>query len=569
MRRGPLQPRPSSRIGRVAPCGGSCSSTSAVVFFDTLFFAALTPLLPHYAHVARAREDRRRRARGRVSRRARSSARSRAASSPDALGVKPTVDRRADARRRSARSLFGLADRGLAARPRALRAGPRERVLVDRRARLARRGARRPSDAGALIGNAFAAAVVGALFGPVLGGVASLAGIGWTFGAVGVASFGLVAWALATPRRRGRTSRRARRDARPRARRPRGCSSPPGSSSSPRSSSARCRRARAAAALARSASARSRSARSSSARAALEAVNNVRARARLRPARPAAADRRGPRRLDRRRGAPPVAGRRARSSRSLVVCARARVRHVLHARDDAALERRRGARPRTFGYSSALVNLAWAPGQTLGAAGGGALAHATSDAVPYLAPRGVCALTLARPMALARIDRLDDAIGAGVERLVVAPPPAPPEAARLAARLRPARRRALVRGRPAAARRQRASRCSSTARRRSPRLAGRTSRAARESVLLAGWHFEPSFRLSRGGPTLRELLADAARARRRARARVGGRAAAALQAVARRRARRRATQLVKRHDDPDGARRERAADALPPREARA
>ncbi|MDX6424874.1 MAG: hypothetical protein QOD52_279 [Gaiellaceae bacterium] len=33
---------------------------------------------------------------------------------------------------------------------------------------------------------------------------------------------------------------------------------------------------------------------------------------------------------------------------------------------------------------------------------------------------------------------------------------------------------------------------------------------ARESVLLAGWHFEPSFRLTRGGETLRELLAGAA-----------------------------------------------------------
>jgi phosphatidylserine/phosphatidylglycerophosphate/cardiolipin synthase-like enzyme len=33
---------------------------------------------------------------------------------------------------------------------------------------------------------------------------------------------------------------------------------------------------------------------------------------------------------------------------------------------------------------------------------------------------------------------------------------------------------------------------------------------ARESVLLAGWHFQPDFRLSPGGPTLRELLADAA-----------------------------------------------------------
>lgn len=33
---------------------------------------------------------------------------------------------------------------------------------------------------------------------------------------------------------------------------------------------------------------------------------------------------------------------------------------------------------------------------------------------------------------------------------------------------------------------------------------------ARDSVLLAGWHFEPSFRLARGGPTLRELLAGVA-----------------------------------------------------------
>jgi phosphatidylserine/phosphatidylglycerophosphate/cardiolipin synthase-like enzyme len=37
--------------------------------------------------------------------------------------------------------------------------------------------------------------------------------------------------------------------------------------------------------------------------------------------------------------------------------------------------------------------------------------------------------------------------------------------------------------------------------------------AARESVVLAGWHFQPGFRLSRGGPTLRDLLADAPGAR--------------------------------------------------------
>jgi MFS family permease len=47
-----------------------------------------------------------------------------------------------------------------------------------------------------------------------------------------------------------------------------------------------------------------------------------------------------------------------------------------------------------FGYASALINIAWAPGQTIGAAGGGALAHATRDSVPYLALAVICALTL-------------------------------------------------------------------------------------------------------------------------------------------------------------------------------
>jgi MFS family permease len=48
-----------------------------------------------------------------------------------------------------------------------------------------------------------------------------------------------------------------------------------------------------------------------------------------------------------------------------------------------------------YGYAFALVNLAWAPGQTAGAAVGGAVAQATHDAVPYLALSAVCALTLA------------------------------------------------------------------------------------------------------------------------------------------------------------------------------
>jgi len=46
-----------------------------------------------------------------------------------------------------------------------------------------------------------------------------------------------------------------------------------------------------------------------------------------------------------------------------------------------------------YGYAFALVNIAWAPGQAGGAAIGGALAAATSDAVPYLGLAGLCTAT--------------------------------------------------------------------------------------------------------------------------------------------------------------------------------
>jgi MFS family permease len=48
-----------------------------------------------------------------------------------------------------------------------------------------------------------------------------------------------------------------------------------------------------------------------------------------------------------------------------------------------------------YAYGFALVNIAWAPGQALGAAGGGALARATSDAVPYLFLTALCLVSLA------------------------------------------------------------------------------------------------------------------------------------------------------------------------------
>src|SRR5919204_606981 len=47
------QPRPSRRKTVPADAGAGsarAATTSAIVFVDTLFFAALTPLLPHYAH---------------------------------------------------------------------------------------------------------------------------------------------------------------------------------------------------------------------------------------------------------------------------------------------------------------------------------------------------------------------------------------------------------------------------------------------------------------------------------------------------------------------------------------
>jgi MFS family permease len=57
------------------------------------------------------------------------------------------------------------------------------------------------------------------------------------------------------------------------------------------------------------------------------------------------------------------------------------------------------------GVAFGLVNLAWAAGMVLGAAGGGAVAKATGDAVPYLAFAALCLVTLTalarRPAAVA------------------------------------------------------------------------------------------------------------------------------------------------------------------------
>jgi MFS family permease len=46
-----------------------------------------------------------------------------------------------------------------------------------------------------------------------------------------------------------------------------------------------------------------------------------------------------------------------------------------------------------YAYAFVVVNIAWAPGQALGSSGGGALAEITSDAVPYLLLAAACLLT--------------------------------------------------------------------------------------------------------------------------------------------------------------------------------
>jgi predicted MFS family arabinose efflux permease len=168
----------------------------AIVLVDTLFFAALTPLLPHYAH---------RLGLGKAGAGLLAAAYPLGAlvgSIPSGivaarLGVKPTVLVGLSVVALTT-ALFGIGDsawqldlarfcQGLAS---AFSWTGALAWLV---------AASPPRRRGALIGQAFAAAVFGALLGPVLGGIASLAGTGWTFGAVAAGSLGLAVWAAATP----------------------------------------------------------------------------------------------------------------------------------------------------------------------------------------------------------------------------------------------------------------------------------------------------------------------------------------------------------------------------------
>jgi MFS family permease len=359
--------------------------TGAVVFVDTLFFAALTPLLPHFAHTLGLGKT------GAGVLAAAYPAGAFVGAIPSGivaarLGVKPTV-------------VAGLAIVavctalfGIASEPWQLDAA---RFAQGVASAFTWTGAigwlvaeAPPGRRGRLIGQVFAAAVVGALFGPVIGGIASIAGIGWTFGAVAAASLALVAWAVVTPAERPLQAQgpmllvRALGD-----RRMLGAFwfvVLPALLFGTLSVLAPLRLS----ALGFSAVAIGSVFLCS---AALEAVNNV-ALGHL-------SDRRGPLLVLGLVASVPVAlllpwPDHAWLLAVLVVCGGLAF-GTFFTPGMTLLTNLAESRGLEYGYASALVNLAWAPGQTLGAAGGGALAHATSDAVPYLTLAAICALTLA------------------------------------------------------------------------------------------------------------------------------------------------------------------------------
>lgn len=359
----------------------------AIVLVDTLFFAALTPLLPHYAH---------RLGLGKAGAGVLAAAYplgALAGSLPSGvvaarLGVKPTV-LAGLAGVAATTALFGVASstweldaarfcQGLAS-------------SFSWTGALAWLVAAAPAERrGSLIGQAFAAAIVGALLGPVLGGVASLAGTGWTFGAVAAASLGLAAWAAATPAARPVTPQplsalfAAFRD-----RRmllsiwfvvlPALLFGTLGVLAPLRLSSLGVGAVGIGAIWL--------------AAGALEAVNNV-VLGRL-------ADRHGAISLVRAAlvatavVAALLPWPHERFLFAFLIVAAGLAFGTFYTPGMTLLTQRAEKRGLEYGYAFALVNLAWAPGQGAGSAVGGAVAQATSDAVPYLVLSGVALLTLA------------------------------------------------------------------------------------------------------------------------------------------------------------------------------
>ena len=361
--------------------------TSAIVFIDTLFFAALTPLLPRYAETL----DLGKAGAGVLA--AAYPAGAVVGAIPSGIvatraGVKPTVVIGLSAVALCT-VLFGIATdawqldvvrflQGLAS----AFSWTGALAWLVAAAPAARRGS--------LIGTAFAAAVGGDLFGPVLGGVAAVAGTGWTFGAVGIASLGLVAWAAATPSARPEAPQSVRMLGRA-FRDPRVLGAfwfvvLPAllfgvvSVLAPLRLSVLGFGSVAIGAV-------------FLVSGAFEAANNV-VVGRL-------SDRRGPLYPIRiGLGASVVVAAiypwpdNAYVLAIVVVCGGLAF-GTFFTPGMALLTNLSEERELDYGYTFALVNLAWAPGQAVGAAGGAALARATRDAVPYLVLSGLCALTFA------------------------------------------------------------------------------------------------------------------------------------------------------------------------------
>ena len=359
------------------------------MFFDTLFFAALTPLLPHYAHALGLGKG----GAGVLS--AAYPAGALLGSIPSGIvaarfGVKRTVLVGLTIVA-ICTILFGIGDQAWELDLARFCQGVASAFSWT--GALAWLVAASPAGRrGALIGQAFATAIAGALFGPVLGGIASVAGTGWTFGAVGIASFALVVLGCADALADRPSSRRGSRR------------------SAGRSATA--------AILAGcwyvvlpsllfgvvSVLGPLRLSHLGFGAIAIGATFLISAATEGPEQRLHRADR-GPARPDGSRSAagwPP----RSWSARCcpwthdrfvlavLIVCAELTfgtlftpaMTLLTQISEEVGLD---------YGYTFALISLAWAPGQTIGAAGGGALAHATSDAVPYLVLSAACVVTLA------------------------------------------------------------------------------------------------------------------------------------------------------------------------------
>ncbi len=358
-----------------------------VVFVDMLFFSALTPLLPHYTHTLGL---------------GKTGAGALTAAYPLGVlvgaipsgavaaraGVKPTVVVGLSTVALCV-VVFGLADH--AWQLFAARFVQGTASAFSWTGGLAWLIAAAPVERrGTLIGSAFAAAVGGTLFGPVLGGVASFAGTGWTFSAVGVASLGLVAFAASTP------------------------AAPP-DDPQPLSALFAAFRDRqllmcfwlvllpgllfgnlsVLVPLRLSHLGYSGAAIGAVflCTAALESGNNILVG-----------------RLSDSRGTtlPILAGLAGSAifaavlpwpSQALVLALVVVLASLAFGASFTPaltlLTNVSEARGLDYGYAFALVNLAWAPGETLGAAGGGGLAHATADAVPYLALSVICIASFA------------------------------------------------------------------------------------------------------------------------------------------------------------------------------